>query len=415
MRPRSAARMVRRWLAVVATGTTWLGLATGAAADHVPVKNAIVYVHLADEVTPIHSTAFFLGERGYLLTVLANPKVPVGRTLDITYMKDGAPIAQKAAIVDINEKSGIALLRLTNAKYPFEHAALTIADIGDPFGIDPEQSLRIYHSLPKSPHLDSTDCKLLNATPDDGRLTIKGLEGEKFIASMMGAPVFSGKALIGLLGNNTTIHPINHAAPFVAMAESTIIGKDMIRQLVDGMAKSKSFLSEQDLATWGRFLDAVEYVRLLTPVEADIEEVSDPQASLGKIFQARVRIRPLVGIMKDPELIEVTAYPQFTYQAPGDKAPTLVPWAESQARAPQQKDIFFYHKFEKPTRQGELTKEINFGSLKQAISNAWKLTPEQSNRLRIDGFLLEWSWEVAGDSGRKLPQRNRDYKAVKER
>lgn len=386
---------------------TSIVIATSSRADHISIKEMIAYV----PDPPNHSTAFFLGDHGYLLTVLPDPATAtIRKSLNIVLKaKDGNPTKYVAAIINVDQKTGIALLRLAKVRYPFQHALITTEKTGDLYNtISTQDKLTIYYGKPGSPYVDEEFVTITDLEPDDAGLKFKFVNNAAFLDSMTGAPVFFRDLLIGIVGKHAIIHPINHASQFVAIAEGTVLGKGMIQRLVETMAKKGSLLSEQDQLAWKNFLDAVAVVQLLTPVSAEIQ----PRQDLKNVFDLRVKIQPLVNIMKNPSRIFITAYPQSVYELPSERR--LISWSESRAKADEFGDIAFRHTFEAPIADMEKKQTIDFVQMKAAIAKAFKLDPAQSSQLKITGLMVYWQWQIQGADGKTMTHRNEAYFPVKE-
>ena len=368
-------------------------------ADSPPVDYAVTYL---TDGQNLHRSAFFVGDRGYLLTVMgkAEEQTQIGKSFSITVdtPSDGVK-KERVAIVDVHNNTGIALLRLTNMRYPFKVPLITADNIGDPFSI-PSKELTIYYATPQGLHQNIT-VRLTDS--QDGQLKIAPL-GTRWTQSMQGSPVFDQNNLIGIVGNQSTIYPINHVAPFVTMAETTIIGKAKIEQLILGLAETKKLMTKKQQEEWEQFIKVAEFMRRSTPVVVNIDRVQ--QEGKGTSYWIVAQFQYPLDFMYNPEFIRLKVYPKFSYPSPSSSGTTFVSWEEVRDRSNKPEHsadaakFVVQEEFRAPERDKKLKKEVFPRYMSTGLVNAWSLTNQAVENLKIVKFMVQLEWKFKDEESK---------------
>lgn len=353
-------------------------------------------VLITDQKGEIHGTASFIGNRGYLLTVLAGIKpgqLPaIGEKFRTYYVSNGQRREVSAAVVDINHDNGISLLRLTNTTYPNDKPLLTSESMQLPFDLKDKHPCKVYFPIAVAPYIDNKGCEIV-ATSDDGTIRINLTPSFKTPKAGMGAPVYADDKLIGLVyswGEHeewAKVYPINHAISYLMMAEGTILGKDTLLRIME-----QAGLVEQ-------LQNFLETVRMHPKVEIKID--SDPLSLV-------VRIRRPYNIEYDPVAVTAEAYPIWSYPLNG--IPTRVTWSESKKleikddlKVIESPAVVLRYSNVRGKQSKEdypslcdvklrLLKAMRYAGLKDTYSNTMQAT-------KIESFHVSYSWEVLGKNG----------------
>jgi len=360
-------------------------------AEPTTVIESVAYV--TDEKKNLHISAFFIGRRGYLLTSFSNPEnVKIGDQFKIEFWnsKHERTEEQMVAVIDLSDQSGIALLRLINMQYPFEHAIITADHIDTSYSLKGGSEVDIYYMGPSSARPQKSTCKIPDLIPVvGGHLKLK--RSESFKKSMVGAPVFFEGRLIGIVSDKTSFHPINHATPYVTMAESTIIGKKAIRSLIE------------DMAEWTAIKRFIDHVRLRPAVAPKLIPITRSDGIIRYEFKADVE-KPF-GVEYDPTTITAMIYPEWSYPAsitePENRK--TVTWAQTKKK---NRNLAF--KYDYPQSNKELNTNIPIIlrkglplpiiDLKNNLIEVFNLEKWQREELSITGVQVELEWMVQGKS-----------------
>jgi hypothetical protein len=196
---------------------------------------------------------------------------------------------------------------------------------------------------------------------------------------MIGAPVFYKNSLVGILKSDSSIHPINHAAPYVSMAESTIIGKPMIRRLIE------------DMTDWKDMNKVIESIRMNPVVDPDIKQEKRRDGTIRYSFVVNV-IKPY-NLEYDPVTITAEIYPTWDYPINPKKPDERkeISWKSTKDSAP---NIVIEYNY--PKKNEEYHKTILCSKLKNELMENWKLKEEQREEIQIKGFHVDYKWRVDG-------------------
>ncbi len=359
-------------------------------------------VYLTDKKGNELGSGFFVGDGGYILTVIKEESINVSDTVNVYFYHSPSPesvdrINRKAVVIDIQQNHRLAIVQLSGFDQS-NVSSLKSYIMVIPKNLKGSTPLKIFYA--NSQNTFSANCSIYLTGTSNGAININALQ-PKFSPKMLGAPVFADNNLVGILADSESVIPINHAASLLAMAEGAIMGAATVRKLIDEHVQEKNEWKElihllEDKDMFRQMKELVWKMKFQPKVIPKILAQADDEAGIQHYFEAEIE-KPL-EIEHEVSSILAKGYPIWSYPRKFESGKA------SEYRTLSGKYTQKYMKgiqFEFSYLQGKpnqsMKKLIPIAQLRNSLAHAVG-AEDRLDFVKIKGLRVEFGWVVKGPS-----------------